>query len=186
MRCGKMKKTIFLFPMEELISSGADVSHLSLHQLCEPAVLHWVAYWDRVDVVRLLQDRGVDLRDTPQWSGASPMGCAITSDSRRVAAALFWAGARPSGWTCAEYANHRGRHILSRWFVLQGEILPDKKFAIVSEFEQLEKWRGQFCACRTLVVAWLGVKRFRGRALVHVDRFLMRQIAMAIWQTRGE
>lgn len=37
-----------------------------------------------------------------------------------------------------------------------------------------------------ICTTFLGIKRFRGRSLVHVDRFLFREMALAIWVTRYE
>lgn len=177
--------------MEELIRSGADVSHLSLEELMRAdtnggTALSYAVKWDRPDAVRHLHGLGVNLKKiTLFWSGGSPMGQSICHDSRRAAATLFWAGARPMGWTCAEYAIYRDKPALAEWFIFQGEPPPKSDNTAIGT-EQLDEWRRQFCACRSLVVAWLGVKRFRGQALVHVDRFLMRHMAEAIWQTRGE
>lgn len=112
---------------------------------------------------------------------ATPMGLAITNERVGLAQFLFVLGARTLAIKCADYAI--GRHEdLARWFVLQGDV----PHPYSNSDARLGEWRRQFCACRARVVAWLSVKRFHGRALVHVDRFLMRQIAMAIWQTRGE
>lgn len=38
--------------------------------------------------------------------------------------------------------------------------------------------------CRAVVVALLGVKRYRGHHLRHVDRFLIRELARSVWVTR--
>lgn len=177
--------------MEELIRSGADVSHLSREELFGPdangvTALRLAVKYDRPEVVRMLLGIGVEAMVVRH--GSSPIGYAIMRDSRRVAATLFGLGARPMGWTCAEYAIYRDKTALAEWFILQGELPPksDDTSIGTEQLGELVEWRRQFCACRAVVVAWLGVKRFRGQALAHVDRFLMRHIATAIWQTRWQ
>lgn len=171
--------------MEELVRSGADMSHFSHDQLLTPdengkTALHYAAKWDRPDVIRLIHSMGGCLQVQTCFFFPSPMALAILCESQRAAMTLFSLGVSPNGWTCAEYAHFYFRSSpLARLFILHGELPPSYMYP------ELVKWRRQFCACRDVVVAWLSIKRHRIKYLLHVDRFLMREMAKVIWQTRG-
>lgn len=58
-----------------------------------------------------------------------------------------------------------------------------RQLLITPEMEALE--RGVL-RCRALAVALLGLKRRRGAAMRALDRFLVREMALACWCTRAE
>lgn len=171
--------------MEELVRSGADMAHFSRDELLTPdengkTALHYAAKWDRPDVIRQLHSMCECLQVKTRRFFPSPMALAIQYDSQRAAMTLFSLGAKPIGWTCAEYAHfYMKSSPLARLFILHGELPPSYMYP------ELVEWRRQFCACRDVVVAWLSIKRHRSKYILHVDRFLMREMAKIIWQTRG-
>lgn len=158
-------------------------------------LLHYACVGPNVAAVKaLLQSGLVDVSARTGW-GRSPAHVAASHTQPRVLEVLCAAGAdlraRNNGGTDLGYAPvdnalifvHKDDGETVRVLVANGvrlsTVRKDCRMNITPELESFE--RGVL-RCRAAVVAMLRVKKAAN--LYHVDKFLMRELAYAMWATR--
>lgn len=79
----------------------------------------------------------------------------------------------------------RGYHKLARVLIANGlrlrDIRPDRKWLLPIELRKFEEY---VLHCRSIVITLLGIKRRSVPQMAHLDRFLIRHLAVEIWSAR--
>lgn len=144
----------------ELLAHGLDVN--TCDHLCETPS-HHAARQGSARVLEVLCAAGADLL-APNVHGATSLSLAIVRRGPRDPLAL----------SCV-------RVLVANGVRLSSACPSERLTSITPEMEALE--RGVL-RCRSAVVLMLGLKRRRGPVMRELDRFVVRQVALAIWATR--
>lgn len=159
-----------------------DDGHTLLHFACQgPNVAATVA---------LLQHGGINVRDQDGclWQ---PAHCAVNNGQARVLEVLCAAGADLHARTVAEESVLElsllvGSADCTRVLLVNGARLDSVECAYQ---HYASPWMEALVAgrarCRSVAIALLGLKRKRDLMLRSLDRFVVRELAWAIWATRG-
>lgn len=73
----------------------------------------------------------------------------------------------------------------ARILISNGMRLRDAKYGTFS-IDELRLFEKGVLRCRSMAAVMMGVKKHRGARLQHVDRFLIREMALAVWVTRKD
>lgn len=139
--------------------------------------------------VRYLLANGAD-PNIPDAEGRYPVHIAACADNSKALQLLCARGAllkaaRPNGRTPIDYGRNPEctRVLIANGVRLDTMKRKSKRRAITEEMRTFE---ATVLTLRAQCVIIMGVKRFRGVDWKHVDRFLFREIAFAVWATRNE
>lgn len=155
----------------------------------QATLLHYACYGDNADAVAPLLAHGLFV-DAPNAGNLQAVHEAACGQPR-VLEALVAAGAKltsrtPSGSAPLDLALAHGAFDCVCVLLANGVRLrcarEDYHFLITPEVELFE---GAVLACRAATIVLLGLKRRRGDILRKLDRWVVREVALAIWCTRA-
>lgn len=146
--------------------------------------LHFAVLFQNYDAVRALLKYGANPNALGLSIHVTPLHLAVShlSHGAEMVRLLLAGGANmrvedrfgSNPVDCAFYESYDDA--CAKVFISNG-----KRFSVV---DRLQHFARGVLSCRSVAVAFLNLKR-RG-ALRHVDRFLMREISLAVWTTREE
>lgn len=136
---------------------------------------------------------GFDVNESfgPQVASHRPIDSATGNGNPKVVELLLASGANiePRGIgqnSVLDIAVYRHQRECARVLIANGARLVNTAKKHKHEITlELISFEYGVLRCRSVVIAMIGIKKYRGENFKHVDRFLFRQMALEIWVTRS-